>query len=152
MTNLDALEEAAYNTIKKFSKLQGIKRNNSLLVLGQKFRRFEDRCIELAGDQYIQVLNPQTDRWVKVDKSTGNIVAHKRTKGEYKNIPRAKSNIHIEKTGSEKMGKAKTGGHSQNTMESCDDSCEAKPHCTSIRNLIQNEPGMVFRCPIQSRR
>lgn len=86
MTDLDILEEAANNCIEKFNKLSGLKRSNSLFVLGQKFKRFEDRCIELAKERYVQVLNPKTDRWVKVDADTAKIVAHKKSKGAFKGI------------------------------------------------------------------
>lgn len=43
----------------------------------------------MTEERVVQVFNPRTERWVKIDKDTGNIVAHKKTKGEYKNIPRA---------------------------------------------------------------
>jgi len=35
---------------------------------------------------YVQVPNPITKRWVKIDRSTGSIVSHKRTKGAYAGI------------------------------------------------------------------
>ncbi len=34
----------------------------------------------------VQVLNPLTERWVKVDTNTGRIIDHKRTPGPYKGI------------------------------------------------------------------
>lgn len=34
----------------------------------------------------VQVLNPITKRWVKLDTKTGRIIAHKRTPGPYKGI------------------------------------------------------------------
>lgn len=108
MTDLDNLEEAAYNLIEKYSKLSGVKRSNSLLVLGQKFQRFERRCIKLAGEHYVQVLNPRTDRWVKIDTSTGNIVAHKKSKGEFKGIRKSELFERIEKPEGEKNGKIKS--------------------------------------------
>ncbi len=108
MTDLDILEEKANNLIDKFNKLSGIKRSNSLLVLGQKFKRFEDRCIKLAGEQYVQVLNPRTNRWVKIELSTGNIVAHKKSKGEFKGIRKSELFERIEKSGSENNGKSKS--------------------------------------------
>jgi len=40
--------------------------------------------------EIVQVRNPKIDRWVKIDKSTGKILAHKKSKGKYKNIPVAK--------------------------------------------------------------
>ncbi|HHW27265.1 MAG TPA: hypothetical protein GXX23_08010 [Firmicutes bacterium] len=35
----------------------------------------------------VQVKNPKTDRYVKIDREAGRIVAHKKTPGPYKNIP-----------------------------------------------------------------
>ena len=34
---------------------------------------------------YIQILNPRTERWVKIDTDTGEVVSHKKTKGKYNN-------------------------------------------------------------------
>jgi hypothetical protein len=34
----------------------------------------------------VQILNPVTQRWVKVDTYTGCIIAHKKTPEPYKNI------------------------------------------------------------------
>jgi len=34
----------------------------------------------------IQVLNPKTKRWVKIDTSKGKIISHKKTYGPYKGI------------------------------------------------------------------
>jgi hypothetical protein len=34
----------------------------------------------------VQVKNPVTDRWVKMDTKTGRIVDHKKTPGEYKGV------------------------------------------------------------------
>lgn len=36
----------------------------------------------------VQVLNPLTRRWVKLDTTTGRIVDHKKTPGPYKGIPK----------------------------------------------------------------
>lgn len=35
----------------------------------------------------IQILNPKTDLWVKIDRDLGKIVGHKKSPGPYKNIP-----------------------------------------------------------------
>ena len=35
----------------------------------------------------VQVRNPITKRYVKIDKVMGMVTSHKRTKGPYKNIP-----------------------------------------------------------------
>jgi glutamate dehydrogenase/leucine dehydrogenase len=34
----------------------------------------------------VQVKNPVTDRWVKVDTNTGRIIDHKKTPGPYKGV------------------------------------------------------------------
>jgi hypothetical protein len=36
----------------------------------------------------VQVKNPRTDRWVKVDTKTGKIVDQKKTPGPYKGVRR----------------------------------------------------------------
>lgn len=36
--------------------------------------------------KYIQVLNPRTKHYVKIDTTLGKIVSHKKTEGAYKNI------------------------------------------------------------------
>lgn len=37
--------------------------------------------------EIVQTMNPITKRYVKIDKTAGKIVSHKRTKGPYKDIP-----------------------------------------------------------------
>ena len=34
----------------------------------------------------VQVFNPSTDRWVKIDRDIGRIVAHKKSPGPYKRV------------------------------------------------------------------
>ena len=36
----------------------------------------------------VQVLNPVTKRWVKLDTQTGRIIDHKKTPGPYKGVRR----------------------------------------------------------------
>ena len=38
----------------------------------------------------VQAKNPKTGRYVKIDRSKGKIVSHKRTKGPYKGVPVAR--------------------------------------------------------------
>jgi len=38
----------------------------------------------------VQVKNPRTDRYVKIDRGAGRIVSHKSTAGPYKNVPVAR--------------------------------------------------------------
>ena len=38
----------------------------------------------------VQVRNPKTNRYVKIDRAAGMILAHKRTEGPYKGIPVAR--------------------------------------------------------------
>lgn len=34
----------------------------------------------------IQLLNPKTKRWVKINTKTGAVISHKKSNGEYKNV------------------------------------------------------------------
>jgi hypothetical protein len=43
----------------------------------------------LAKD-IVQVHNPRTDRYVKIDRDAGRILAEKKSPGPYKNIPVAR--------------------------------------------------------------
>lgn len=38
----------------------------------------------------VQVKNPKTNRYVKIDRDKGKIVSHKKSEGPYKNIPVAR--------------------------------------------------------------
>jgi len=38
----------------------------------------------------VQVKNPRTNRYVKIDRSLGKIMAHKKSTGPYKHIPVAR--------------------------------------------------------------
>ena len=38
----------------------------------------------------VQIKNPKSGHWVKIDRSKGKIVDHKTTPGPYKNIPKIK--------------------------------------------------------------
>ena len=38
----------------------------------------------------VQVKNPKTNRYVKIDRSAGKIVSHKKSKGPYKGVPVAR--------------------------------------------------------------
>jgi len=38
----------------------------------------------------IQTKNPKTERYVKIDRSAGRIIAHKKSRGPYKNVPIAR--------------------------------------------------------------
>ena len=46
---------------------------------------------EMAGKKdVVQVKNPRTNRYVKIDRDAGKIVSAKKTKGPYKNVPVAR--------------------------------------------------------------
>lgn len=51
-----------------------------------------DRAGRLRGpiSKRVQVRNPVTKRWVKLDTDTGRIVDHKKSPGPYKNVRRKK--------------------------------------------------------------
>lgn len=38
----------------------------------------------------VQVKNPRTNRYIKIDRSKGRILAHKKSDGPYKNVPIAR--------------------------------------------------------------
>lgn len=38
----------------------------------------------------VQVKNPKTDRYVKIDRDAGRIIDHKKSEGPYKGIPIAR--------------------------------------------------------------
>ena len=38
----------------------------------------------------VQVKNPKTDRYVKIDRAAGKVMSHKRSKGPYKDVPVAR--------------------------------------------------------------
>lgn len=38
----------------------------------------------------VQVKNPKTDRYVKIDRTVGRIISHKPTQGPYKGVPVAR--------------------------------------------------------------
>jgi hypothetical protein len=38
----------------------------------------------------VQTRNPKTDRYVKIDRSEGRIIAHKKSSGPYKDVPIAR--------------------------------------------------------------
>ena len=38
----------------------------------------------------VQVKNPKTERYVKIDRTEGKIISHKKSEGPYKNIPVAR--------------------------------------------------------------
>lgn len=38
----------------------------------------------------VQIKNPRTGRYVKIDRSAGRILSHKKTAGKYKNVPVAR--------------------------------------------------------------
>lgn len=39
----------------------------------------------------VQVKNPRTDRYVKIDRTAGLIIAHKKSQGPYKGVPVARA-------------------------------------------------------------
>jgi hypothetical protein len=38
----------------------------------------------------VQIKNPRTGRYVRIDRSKGRIVGHKKSEGPYKNVPIAR--------------------------------------------------------------
>lgn len=44
----------------------------------------------MAKKDVVQVRNPKTDRYVKIDRGAGKIIGQKKTPGPYKNVPVAR--------------------------------------------------------------
>jgi len=44
----------------------------------------------MSKKDIVQVKNPKTDRYVKLDRDAGKIIDHKKSPGPYKNIPIAR--------------------------------------------------------------
>ena len=42
------------------------------------------------GKNIVQVKNPKSNHYVKIDRSAGKIISHKKSEGPYKNIPIAR--------------------------------------------------------------
>ena len=42
------------------------------------------------GHDIVQVKNPKTDRYVKIDRTEGKIISHKKSDGPYKGVPVAR--------------------------------------------------------------
>jgi len=40
----------------------------------------------------VQVKNPRTGHYVKIDRNAGKIISHKKSEGAYKNVPVARKN------------------------------------------------------------
>lgn len=51
------------------------------------FRKNQVRASKKDQARIVQVLNPRTDRYIKIDREKGAIVSEKKTKGPYKGIP-----------------------------------------------------------------
>jgi len=49
-------------------------------------------------ERVVQTYSPKTKHWTKIDKTTGRIIAHKKTKGAYKGIPKGESLSKVKKT------------------------------------------------------
>ncbi|MEX0647262.1 MAG: hypothetical protein WEA56_14875 [Balneolaceae bacterium] len=43
-----------------------------------------------AKKDIVQVKNPKTGKYVKIDRNAGKIVAHKKSSGKYKGVPVAR--------------------------------------------------------------
>ena len=49
----------------------------------------------LGGNKRDEVKNPRSGHYVKIDRSRGEILSHKKTAGQYKNIPVARKRKQI---------------------------------------------------------
>jgi hypothetical protein len=51
-----------------------------------------ESCGMAAKKDIVQIKNPRSNRYVKIDRAAGKIIAHKTTQGPYKNVPIIKKN------------------------------------------------------------
>jgi hypothetical protein len=45
------------------------------------------KCPKCKKKEIVQIKNPKTGRYVKIDRAAGRIIDHKKTQGPYRNIP-----------------------------------------------------------------
>ena len=45
---------------------------------------------KIAKKDIVQVMNPKTGRYVKIDRDEGKIIDHKKSEGPYKHVPIAR--------------------------------------------------------------
>lgn len=53
--------------------------------------RPDSKSKTVAGSALSQVRNPRSGRFVKINKATGTIISHKKSKGAYKGVPITRS-------------------------------------------------------------
>jgi hypothetical protein len=53
---------------------------------GAAARKTAPSTKKIPATSRVQVKNPVTDRWVKIDTTTGRIIDHKKSPGPYKNV------------------------------------------------------------------
>ena len=56
----------------------------------KRLRRYTNQLRYNRKAEIVQTKNPITERYVKIDRSTGWIIGHKKSPGPYKNIPIAR--------------------------------------------------------------
>ena len=49
------------------------------------------KTTDLKKHDVVQVKNPRSGHYVKIDRTEGKIVSHKKSEGQYKNIPVART-------------------------------------------------------------
>lgn len=50
-------------------------------------KNYDGLFLNLSIPDIVQVRNPKTSRYIKIDRTAGNIIGQKLTKGPYKKIP-----------------------------------------------------------------
>jgi hypothetical protein len=58
---------------------------------GREYARKGDspvQTVSSSGSSWVQVTNPVTERWVKLDTRTGRIVDTKKSPGPYEGVPK----------------------------------------------------------------
>jgi glutamate dehydrogenase/leucine dehydrogenase len=58
----------------------------ALAIFIRLFQDYQQNSFAKWPHDYVQVHNPKTDRYVKIDRTQGRIVSHKRSPGPYKGV------------------------------------------------------------------
>ena len=69
------------------SRLDAIDKKLDTVLSNGKEEKETEEVGKYYAERYVQVCNPVTKKFVKIDRRIGAIVAHKKTSGPYKNIP-----------------------------------------------------------------
>ena len=90
LTIVLAYEGNWYNHLPSFEKFDKPIPIHPIVQLGQGSRRSIRRRLVAKKRDVVQVKNPRTSKYVKIDRSAGKIVSTKKSPGPYKGVPVAR--------------------------------------------------------------